>query len=263
MDKSRARVGVIGGSGLYELLAGGAEIEVDTPFGAPSSPIAMAEVDGVPLAFLARHGAAHELPPHAINYRANAWALHSVGVRQVLAPCAVGSLDADVGPGALVIPDQLVDWTRGRQQTFHDRFADGPLHASFADPYCPDVRGAALAAAQSAGWGAIDGGAMVVIEGPRFSTRAESRFFAGQGWAVVNMTGHPEAVLFRELGVCYAPLALVTDLDAGLSAGQGVSTSAVMAEFARSTDRLRSVLLDAVTRLPTADCPYCPPAVDR
>ena len=255
-----AEVAVIGGSGLYELLGDGEQLEVDTPYGAPSSPVTLAEVDGVPVAFLARHGLHHELPPHAVNYRANAWALRSLGVRRVLAPCAVGSLRADVGPGSLVVPDQVVDFTRGRPSTFHVSYPDWPVHATFADPYCPDLRGAALTSARTAGWEAVDGGAMVVIEGPRFSTRAESRFFAAQGWLLVNMTGMPEAVLCRELGLCYAALALVTDLDAGVSAGEGVSVDDVMAEFARSTDRLRSVLLDAVTTLPSGACPHCPPA---
>jgi 5'-methylthioadenosine phosphorylase len=144
-----------------------------------------------------------------------------------------------------VVPDQLVDWTRGRTQTFHDLFDGVPVHASFADPYCQELRQVALAAAQASGWAAQDGGAMVVIEGPRFSTRAESRFFQAQGWSVVNMTGHPEAVLARELDICYATLALVTDVDAGASTGEGVTVAEVMAEFARSTDRLRGVLVEA------------------
>ncbi len=256
----QALVGVIGGSGLYSLLEGGEDVEVETPYGAPSSPVTVAEVDGVSVAFLARHGRHHELPPHRVPYRANAWALRSLGVQRVLAPCAVGSLQPAIGPGTLVVPDQLVDWTRGRAQTFHDTFDAGPAHAEFADPYCPDVRSAAAAAAARHDWAAVEGGTMVVIEGPRFSTRAESRFFAAQGWSLVNMTGHPEAVLCRELGLCYAPLALVTDLDAGLVAGEGVSVEAVMAEFARNTDRLRTVILDAVTAMPDGPCPHCPPA---
>ena len=172
-------------------------------------------------------------------------------MRRILAPCAVG-------PGSLVVPDQLVDWTRGRIQTFHDTFEQGPVHAEFADPYCQQGRVAALDAAAASGWEAVDGGTMVVIEGPRFSTRAESRFFAVQGWLIVNMTGHPEAVLARELGMCYSAIALVTDLDAGVSLGEGVSVAVVLAEFARNTERLRAVLLDTVTRLPSIACPHCP-----
>jgi 5'-methylthioadenosine phosphorylase len=259
MDEARADVAVVGGSGLYSLLDDDAiTVKVQTPYGDPSSPVTIADVAGVRVAFLARHGLHHELPPHQVPYRANAWALHSLGVRRVLAPCAVGSLRADVGPGSLVVPDQVVDWTRGRIQTFHDRYTDGPVHAEFADPYCAQGRRAALDAAAAQGWAAVDGGAMVVVDGPRFSTRAESQFFAGQGWLLVNMTGHPEAVLARELGLCYSAVALVTDLDAGVAAGEGVSVAEVMTQFAQNTDRLRRVLLDAVTRLPTDTCPNCP-----
>jgi 5'-methylthioadenosine phosphorylase len=252
-----AAVGVIGGSGLYALLEGGHDVEVETPYGPPSSPITVAEVGDVAVAFLARHGRRHELPPHRVPYRANAWALRSLGVRRVLGPCAVGSLRAEVGPGALVVPDQIVDWTDGRVQTFHDRFDGPPVHAQFADPYCAELRAALLDSARDHRWEPVDGGAMVVIEGPRFSTRAESRFFAAQGWSLVNMTGHPETVLCRELEMCYASVGLVTDLDAGLATGDGVTADAVLAEFARSTDRLRSVLLDTVVRAATGTCPAC------
>jgi len=255
---SDARVGIIGGSGLYALLEGGYDVEVETPYGAPSSSITVADVGGVEVAFLARHGRGHELPPHRVPYRANAWALRSLGVTRVLGPCAVGSLRADVGPGSLVVPDQIVDWTRGREQTFHDHFDGHPIHAEFADPYCHTVRTTVLESARTHGWDPVDGGAVVVVEGPRFSTRAESRFFAAQGWLLVNMTGHPEAVLCRELGMCYSCVALVTDLDAGMTTGEGVSVDVVLAEFARNTDRLRSVLLDAVGRMPLGTCQVCP-----
>ena len=245
---SAPMVGIIGGSGLYSLFPGAAQVDVGTPYGDPSSSVTVAEVEGHRVAFLARHGLDHRIPPHRINYRANLWALHSLGVERVLAPAAVGGLAPGLGPGSLVVPDQLVDWTRGRGQTFHDAFDDVPVHASFADPYCPDLRAVALAAARAQGWEAADGGAMVVIDGPRFSTRAESVFFQAQGWSVVNMTGHPEAVLARELGMCYATLALVTDVDAGAATGEGVTVAEVMAEFARNTDRLRTVLFDAAVR---------------
>lgn len=254
----QASVGIIGGSGLYNLLEGAFELAVETPYGQPSSPVTVAEVGGRSVAFLTRHGRQHEFPPHRVNYRANAWALASLGVRRIIAPCAVGSLQPAVGPGSLVLPDQLVDWTKGRAQTFHDTFDHVPVHAEFADPYCPDVRAAAAAAADDAEWEPIVGGTMVVVEGPRFSTRAESQFFAAQGWLLVNMTGHPEAVLARELGICYSPAAVVTDLDAGVAVGDGVSVAEVLAEFARSTERLREVLLSTVARLPDGPCPHCP-----
>ncbi|MEV7175568.1 S-methyl-5'-thioadenosine phosphorylase [Kitasatospora sp. NPDC093679] len=264
----RAEIGVIGGSGLYALLDDVTEVTVQTPYGPPSDSVFLGEVAGRSVAFLPRHGRGHTLPPHRINYRANLWALHSLGVRQVLGPCAVGGLRTEYGPGTLLVPDQFVDRTLGRAQTFYDGLPlpDGSLpevvHVSMADPYCPDGREAALAAARANAWEPVDGGTLVVIEGPRFSTRAESRWFTANGWSVVGMTGHPEAVLARELGLCYTSLALVTDLDAGVETGEGVTHAEVLEVFARNVDRLRTVLFKAVADLPTArDC-VCSHALD-
>lgn len=234
-------VAVIGGSGFYSFLDSPELVTVETPYGAPSAEISVGEVAGRPVAFLPRHGVGHVYPPHLINYRANIWALRTVGVRQILAPCAVGGLQPWTPPGAIVVPDQLVDRTTSRAQTYMDR---GAVHAEFADPYCPRLRGALLRD------GVVDGAAMVVIEGPRFSTRAESQWYAAQGWGLVNMTGHPEAVLARELGVCYAAVALVTDLDAGVSAEESVDQATVFAMFEANIDRLKALLVDAITHLP-------------
>ncbi|WP_328952729.1 S-methyl-5'-thioadenosine phosphorylase [Kitasatospora purpeofusca] len=263
-----AEVGVIGGSGLYELLDDVTEVRVDTPYGEPSDALFVGEVAGRRVAFLPRHGRGHRLPPHRIDYRANLWALHTVGVRQVLAPCAVGGLRPEYGPGTLLVPDQFVDRTSGRPQTFYDGLPlpDGTVpevvHVSMADPYCPAGRQVAMEAAREAAWEPVDGGTLVVIEGPRFSTRAESRWFTANGWSVVGMTGHPEAVLARELGLCYTSVALVTDLDAGVESGAGVTHGEVLKEFARNVDRLRTVLFKAVEGLPVVrDCP-CPHALD-
>ncbi len=254
-----AEIGVIGGSGFYSFLDDVSEVEVSTPYGAPSDPVALGEVAGRRVAFLPRHGRDHRYPPHRVPYRANAWALRSLGVRQILAPCAVGSLQPGLGPGAVVVPDQLVDRTAGRQRTFHDT---GAVHVAFADPYCPRGRAAVLAAAGEQSVAAVDGGVMVVVEGPRFSTRAESRWFAAQGWSLVNMTGLPEAVLARELALCYTAVALVTDLDAGLASGEEVSQAEVFRVFAANTERLRALLVSVVAALPgERDCP-CPHALD-
>ncbi|MEV7229498.1 S-methyl-5'-thioadenosine phosphorylase [Polymorphospora sp. NPDC051019] len=254
-----AQIAVIGGSGLYVLLDGATEHIVGTPYGAPSDPITIAEVGGRPVAFLPRHGRDHRHPPHLIPYRANLWALRSIGVRQVLAPCAVGGLRPELGPGTFVVPDQLIDRTTGRVQTYYDR---GAVHVSFADPYCPVGRTVVLDAARGHDVAATDGGTMVVVEGPRFSTRAESRWYTSIGGAVVNMTGHPEAVLARELALCYTSVALVTDLDAGVEGGHGVTQEEVFRVFAENTARLREVLLDAVAALPAErSCP-CPNALD-
>lgn len=242
-----AGTGVIGGSGFYELLSDAEEFPVDTPFGEPSDALTLGTLGGRRVAFLPRHGRGHRFPAHKINYRANIWALRSAGVRQILAPCAVGSLRRDLGPGTVVVPDQLVDRTSRRVQTFYD---EGAVHVSFADPYYEQGRAALLKAAAATGSEAVDGGTMVVVEGPRFSTRAESRWFASQGWSLVNMTGHPEAVLARELGMCYASVALVTDLDAGIGAEDSVAQEDVFAVFAENVERLRRVVLQAVRLLP-------------
>ncbi len=250
---------MIGGSGLYAFLEDATEVPVSTPYGDPSDPLVVGTVAGRQVAFVPRHGRDHQHPPHRINYRANLWALRSLGVRQVLAPCAVGSLHADLGPGSLVVPDQLVDRTSGRVQNFYDL---GAVHVSFADPYCPDGRKVVLQTARAAGWPPVDSGTMVVVEGPRFSTRAESRWYAEQGWTLVNMTGHPEAILARELGLCYTSIALVTDLDAGVAQGEGVTQAEVFAIFARHVERLRELLYAAVPALPVErSCP-CTSALD-
>jgi 5'-methylthioadenosine phosphorylase len=242
-----AGVAVIGGSGFYEFLENPAQIEVDTPYGPPSDPISIGEVAGRPVAFLPRHGHDHRFPPHKIPYRANLWALRSLGVRQVVAPSAVGSLTPSYGPGTLVIPDQLVDRTRNRVQTFYD---EGACHVPFADPYCPTVRDHAIMSARQSGWVPAGSGTLVVIEGPRFSTRAESLWFAAQGWTLVGMTGYPEAVLARELAMCYATVALVTDTDAGVEEGEGVTQAEVFEAFAANITRLRDVVAKIVTSLP-------------
>jgi 5'-methylthioadenosine phosphorylase len=252
-------IGVIGGSGLYALLDDARAVEVETPFGPPSDPLVVGDVGGREVVFVPRHGADHRFPPHRIPYRANLWALRSLGVRQVLAPCAVGGLRPELGPGSLVLPDQLVDRTSGRTQTFHDT---GAVHVPFADPYCPTGRRVTAEQARAGGWAPTDAGTMVVVEGPRFSTRAESQWFAAQGWSVVNMTGHPEAVLARELALCYTAIALVTDLDAGIESGQAVTQAEVFRVFRDNTDRLRSLLFDVVAALPEqGDCP-CGTALD-
>lgn len=234
-------VAVIGGSGFYSFLDEPTELDVETPYG--DLTVSTGEVAGREVAFLPRHGAHHEFPPHRIEYRANMWALRSLGVRQVLAPCAVGSLSQDLPPGTLVLPDQLVDRTSGRKQTYVKK---GAAHVPFADPYCPRISEHVLTTEPEV----IGGGTMVVVEGPRFSTRAESQHYAAQGWSLVNMTGHPEAVLARELGLCYATLALVTDLDAGIEAGEGVGQAEVFAMFEKNIDRLKALLERAIAGLP-------------
>jgi len=254
-----ADIGVIGGSGLYALLDDAEEHLVDTPYGPTSDPVTVARVGDRPIAFLPRHGRDHRYPPHKIPYRANLWALRAIGVRQVLAPCAVGGLRPDLGPGTFVLPDQLIDRTSGRIQTFYDTAA---VHVNFADPYCATGRTAVQATAAATGVALVDGGTMVVIEGPRFSTRAESRSYADQGATVINMTGQPEAVLARELALCYTAIALVTDYDAGVEGEHGVTQEEVFRVFGENSARMRTLLLEVTAALPTpTDC-RCQHALD-
>jgi 5'-methylthioadenosine phosphorylase len=239
-------IGVFGGSGFYSFLDDVEEARVDTPYGAPSATYKIGEIDGRRLVFLPRHGEKHDLPPHRVNFRANLWGMRELGVRRIIGPSACGSLKPELKPGTFVIPDQFVDRTRGRADTFYD----GPqtTHVSAADPYCPDLRRVLLETAGDA----VDGGTVVVIQGPRFSTRAESRWFASQGWDVVNMTQYPEAWLARELQLCYAAVMLVTDYDAGLAgipSIEPVSAEAAFRVFAENLDKLRALLFRAVPKI--------------
>lgn len=252
-------IGVIGGSGLYSLLTDADETVVVTPFGPPSDVLVVAAVGDRRVVFLPRHGRDHRFPPHQVPYRANLWALHSLGVRQIIAPCAVGALDGSLAPGDLVVPDQILDRTSGRDATLYD---DAAVHVPFADPYCPRGRLAVKAAATQAGWPPRDGGTMVVINGPRFGSRAESRWHAASGGTVVNMTGMPEAVLAREMAICYTAVALVTDLDAGMVASEAVTQQDVFEVFEQSIGRLRSLLLDAVALVSDDRTCACPAALD-
>ena len=255
MVAARARLGVIGGSGMYSLLPGAHGVEVPTPFGEPSAPPVLARIGDVDVAFLPRHGPGHTLPPHRINYRANLWALASLGVERVLAPCAVGALRSGLEPGDVVICDQFIDRTQGRAATFFD----GPevAHLSAPDPYCPEVAPLAERCLRDAGLAVHRGGCVVVVDGPRFATRAESRWHAAIGGDVVNMTQCPEVVLARELGMCYTTLAVVTDRDAGVEGSPPVTQEEVFAVFSATLERLRDAVLALVDAVPAergCDC---------
>lgn len=249
-------LGVFGGSGFYDFLDGAEEIVVDTPYGPPAGPVVVGSVAGKPVAFMARHGRNHEFAAHRVPYRANMWAMHSMGVRSIVTPCSVGSLQPDIHPGQLVVVDQVVDRTWGRPDTFYDVGGPtgqpgtaGPVHhQTFADPYDAALRAQLVAAGGRTGAEVVDGGTMVVINGPRFSTRAESTWFRSMGWHVVNMTGYPEAVLAAELGIRYASIALVTDYDAGVDGHEPVTMEAVFAMMRSNVSRVRDLILDAAER---------------
>jgi len=247
----RIQVGVFGGSGFYELLDDATEVKVDTPYGPPSAPVVVGEIGGRAVGFLPRHGVDHSLPPHAINYRANVWAMKQLGATDLILPCAAGSLQRHVEPGHFVICDQVVDRTSGRADTFYD----GPetTHVSFAEPYDAEMRATAVASARKLGIPVHDGGTVVVIQGPRFSTKAESRWFAAAGWEVINMTQYPEVILARELEMAALNISLITDYDAGLEDDpdvEAVSHEGVLAVFQQNNGRLRDLLFDVVPALP-------------
>lgn len=252
MPAARATVGVFGGSGFYRFLDDVEEVEIETPYGPPSDRLAVGGVGGARVAFLPRHGARHTLPPAAINYRANLWAMRELGVTRVVAPSSCGSLRRDLAPGHLVLTDQFVDRTWGRQDTY---YPTGPevAHVSAADPYCPELRRLVAGVAREQGIGVQEGGTVVVIQGPRFGSRAESRWYASQGWDLVNMTQYPEVILARELELCYVNLGLVTDYDTGLDDDPSIAAVSVVdveRVLAENTDRVRRLLLALIPSLP-------------
>ena len=251
-----AEIGVFGGSGFYSFLEGVEEVSVDTPYGSPSAPLSVGEVAGRSVAFLPRHGLKHQLPPHRVPYRANTWAMKELGVKRIIGPCAAGSLRADVKPGHFVICDQLVDRTWGRDDTFYD----GPetTHIGFADPYCPEMREVAIAQSREQGIDFHGRGTVVTVQGPRFSTRAESAFYQAQGWEVVNMTQYPEAALARELELCYLNISLITDYDVGVKGtdDEPVSHELVIKVFEENISKLRDLLFRVIPALPAErGCP--------
>ncbi|MDI9641292.1 S-methyl-5'-thioadenosine phosphorylase [Kamptonema cortianum] len=244
-----AEIGVFGGSGFYSLLDQVTEVKVDTPYGKPSDSVMLAEVAGRKVAFLPRHARDHSIPPHKINYRANVWAMHKLGVQAVISPCAVGSLQRHIAPGSFVVTDQFVDRTKGRDDTFYD----GPVttHISPADMYDKTMRKLAVEAIRANGIEAHDGGTVVVIQGPRFSTKAESEWFTKMGWDIINMTQYPEGYLCHELGMAVVNIGLVTDYDSGVVADvEAVTAHSVLEVFKQNAENARKVVLDLIEKLP-------------
>lgn len=264
MSIVKADIGVFGGSGFYRFLDNVQEVKIDTPFGPPSDCISIAEVEGKRVAFLPRHGRHHSIPPHTINYRANLWAMKELGVTRIISPFAAGSLQAHIKPGDFVVVDQYVDRTQGRKDTFYD----GPVvtHVSPADPYCPTLRQIATEVIRDHGISCHEKGTVVVIQGPRFSTKAESLWYTSMGWEVISMTQYPEAHLARELAMCVVGISLITDYDSGLVTGgqvAPVTTQEVLKVFHSNAERIRKVVLEMIRRTPTErKCP-CPLVLDH
>jgi 5'-methylthioadenosine phosphorylase len=254
VTENRAEIGVFGGSGFYSLAEGLEFIKVDTPYGAPSDKVAIGVISGKRVAFLPRHGKDHQYPPHTIPYRANIYAMKQLGVTRIIGPTCVGSLHANIKPGDFVVCDQFIDRTSGRKDTFYD----GPVttHISSADPYCPSMRKMAVEIGRKQGITMHDGGTCVVIQGPRFSTRAESSWFTQMGWHVVNMTQYPECALSLEQEICYVNIALVTDYDAGVVAtGEAVSTGDILSVLASNNDRVHELIIAMIKDMPdTRNC---------
>jgi 5'-methylthioadenosine phosphorylase len=253
---TEAEIGIFGGSGFYSFLEDVEEVDLETPYGKPSAPVTVGDVGGRSVAFIPRHGKQHQFPPHRVPYRANLSAMKALGVERVIGPCAAGSLQPHVAPGHFVIGDQLVEYTSGREDTFFD----GPetTHVGFADPYCPTMREVAIGKGRELELDQHDRGTVVVVQGPRFSTRAESAFYRGQGWEVINMTQYPEAILARELEMCFLNVSLITDYDVGVEGQdvEAVSHELVIKVFNENLGKLRDLLFRVIPELPLErDCP--------
>ncbi len=252
MNLPKAEIGIIGGSGFYDFFGSKAkEIKIKTEFGKPSDKITIGDFSGKKIAFLPRHGKGHFLPPHKIPYRANIAAFHKLGVRKIIAPSAVGSLRKEIKPGDFAVCDQFINRTFGRKDTFFD----GPkvAHIETAYPYCPHLRKTAIEEGKKLKLKIHPKATVVVIEGPRFSSLAESKWYSEMGWDLVNMTQYPEVVLANELGICYLNISLVTDYDVGIYAGkevEPVSIKIVLENFKKNTEKLKKLISEIIKNLP-------------
>jgi 5'-methylthioadenosine phosphorylase len=247
-ENNSADIGIFGGSGFYKLLDNAEELTIETPYGMPSAPVTVGTLSSKRVAFMPRHGSKHEYPPHKINFRANMWAMKSLGITRIISPCAVGTLKRNIEPGHFVLADQYVDRTTGRADTFYD--GPGATHVSAADPYCPELRSLAEHAGSKAGITVHPRGTVVVIQGPRFSTRSESKWFSGMGWDVINMSQYPEAHLARELELCVLNISLVTDYDCGFEDIPPVSHELVTKVFNENLQKLRVLLVNLLETVP-------------
>ena len=247
MSEDQPRIGIIGGSGIYDpsLFDNVRSVNVGTPYGSPSGPVEVGDFRGVRIAFLPRHGKGHTLPPHMVPYRANIWALKSLGVERVISPCAVGSLQLKYKPGTIMIPDQFIDFTKGRRYSFYD--GAKTVHISTADPFCPQMRKLLIEGAAKLKLPVHKNGTYITIEGPRFSTRAESRMFR-QFADIIGMTLNPEIQLAREQAMCYASIAQITDYD--VWAEKPVSQEEVYRMVQKILKSTRELLKEVLPKIP-------------
>jgi len=273
-QKPKAQIGIFGGSGFYDLLSGIKEYEIKTPYGKPSDKIAVGEYEGISVAFLPRHGKKHQYPPHKIPYKANLYAFKQLGIEKIIGPCAAGSLRAEIKPGSFVICDQFFDRTNGRDDTFFNGPKACPskcetfgavAHISSAEPYCSQLRNLAYNSCKKLKITVHPNGTVVVINGPRFSTKSESRFFQGQGWEVINMTQYPECILARELEMCYVNISLITDYDAGLVGSQKikpVTTAEVIKVFQENNEKVKKLIFEMIRQISFEKKCDCQKALD-
>ncbi len=257
---AHADIAIIGGSGIYDvtLFEDPQEIRVETPFGLPSDDIVVGEYKGTKICFLARHGKGHRISPSDLNYRANIYALKKMGVRKIIAASAVGSLNRDIAPLDMVIPDQLYDRTNSRKSTF---FEDGiVVHMGFADPFCPGISEILYDVMVSRGYIAHKGGTYVCIEGPQFSTRAESRVYQSLGFDIIGMTALPEAKLAREAEICYSMISTVTDYDVWRD--EEVNIGSIMENVAKNTEAVKDIIACSIDRIQDVQECTCQSALD-
>ncbi len=254
-----AEIGIIGGSGVYDIsmIREAEQIKVYTPFGDTSDRVTLGDFEGRKVAFIPRHGKGHRIPPHRVNYRANIWALKELGVSRIIAPSAVGSLQPEIEPGQIVFPDQFIDMTKRRESTFYD--GGQVAHVSLADPVCPEMREVAQAQGRSLSLSFQGKGTYVCIEGPRFSTRAESALFRSWGAHVIGMTMVPEVNLAREKGMCYMTVAMVTDYD--VWADRPVSAQEVVETLQHNVEKVQRLLSALIPALPKARGCHCSEAL--
>jgi 5'-methylthioadenosine phosphorylase len=257
-----AEVGIIGGSGFYSLIEDAESVEIETAYGKPSDKVSIGMIGGRKVAFIPRHGSSHTIPPHKVPYRANIEAFNSLGVTRVISTAACGSLKREFRTGQVVFFDQFVNMTSGREDTFFDR--GEVAHVSTADPYCSDLRASASEAATGLGFEHKDNCCVVVVNGPRFSTKAESNMFIKQGFDLINMTQYPEAALVRERAMCYLGIGIITDYDSGV-AQEGVPPSdysEMLKTFSQNVSKVKSILASVIKDLPAERKCNCRNALD-